>query len=225
VGGPLPRVNPQRAGRLVVGLTGGIGAGKSFVAEVLQGLGATLVDTDEISRALTSERGAAMDAVREAFGAGFVTAQGALDRAAMRTLVFEDPSARSRLEAILHPVIRGEADRQLAQAKGPYSLVAVPLLFETRGYLERVDRVLVVDSPEGMQEKRTAQRSALADAEVRRIMAAQWPRWRRLQSADDVIWNGGERAETEAQCEKLHRAYCERALASATIAANPRAGR
>jgi dephospho-CoA kinase len=224
VGGPLPLVKAGPAS-LVVGLTGGIGSGKSFVAEILHRLGATLVDTDEISRALTAEGGAAMEALREAFGQRFVTAQGALDRAAMRILVFEDPAARSRLEAILHPAIRTEADRQLAQAKGPYSLVAVPLLFETRGYLDRVDRVLVVDCPEPLQARRTAERSSLHHDEVRAIMAAQWPRWRRLQSADDVVWNGGPRAETEAQCEKLHRAYCERALASATIAANPRAGR
>ena len=224
MGGPLPRVSAQRAG-LVIGLTGGIGAGKSFVAEVLQRLGATVVDTDEISRELTAEGGGAMEAVREAFGAGFVTGKGGLDRAAMRALVFADPAARARLEAILHPAIRAEADRRLAQARGPYAVIAIPLLFETRGYLDRVDRVLVVDSPEELQAGRTARRSSLADAEVRAIMAAQWPRWRRLQSADDVVWNGGERAQTEAQCEKLHRAYCERALASATIAANPRAGR
>jgi dephospho-CoA kinase len=210
---------------LVVGLTGGIGSGKSMVADLFAALGATIVDTDEISRALTAAGGEAMAALREAFGAGFVTAEGALDRAAMRALAFADPAARARLEAVLHPAIRQRADRALGEASGPYALVVVPLLFETRAYSDRVDRVLVVDVPEALQVRRTGARSGLAEAEVRAIMAAQWPRWRRLQAADDVIWNGGERAQTAAQCEKLHRAYCERALASATIAANPRRGR
>ncbi len=205
-------------GPLVVGLTGGIGSGKSMVADLFQALGAAIVDTDEIARALTAAGGEAMAALHEAFGEDFVTAEGALDRAAMRSLAFTDPEARARLEGILHPAIRSRADRALGEASGPYALAVVPLLFEPR-------RVLVVDAPEPLQVRRTAQRSGLPAAEVLAVMAAQWPRWRRLQAADDVIWNGGERAETAAQCEKLHRAYCERALASATIAPIPRRGR
>src|SRR5688572_10061770 len=106
----------------VVGLTGGIGSGKTTVANRLAALGASVVDTDEISRGLTGPAGAAMEAVREAFGARFVTHEGALDRAAMRALAFEDPAARSRLEAILHPAIRAQADMLLAQARGPYAV-------------------------------------------------------------------------------------------------------
>jgi dephospho-CoA kinase len=210
---------------LVVGLTGGIGSGKSMVAGQLAALGTTVVDTDEISRALTAAHGEAMPALAAAFGPGFVTAEGALDRDAMRALAFSDGGARARLEAILHPAIRARADRELAAAPGPYAIVVVPLLFETRGYLDPARRILVVDCPEALQVARTRARSGLSEAEVRAVMAAQWPRWRRLQVADDVIWNGGGRDEAAAQCEKLHRSYCERAAASPTIAANPRRGR
>jgi dephospho-CoA kinase len=192
---------------LVVGLTGGIGSGKTTAALRLGDLGAAVVDTDEISRALTGPAGAAMQAVREAFGERFVSGDGALDRAAMRAYAFEDPAARARLESILHPAIREQADQALARATGPYAVVVVPLLFESRGYLDRVQRTLVVDCPEALQESRTAARSGLAVAEVRRIMAAQWPRWRRLQAADDVIWNGGDEAGLAAQCERLHAFY------------------
>jgi len=192
---------------LVVGLTGGIGSGKSTVAERFHALGATVVDTDEISRQLTGPGGAAMERLAAEFGARYVGVDGSLDRAAMRRLAFEDPSARARLEAILHPAIRAAADEALASAAGPYAIVVVPLLYETRGYLGRVARVLVVDCPEPLQVERTAARSGLAPGEVRAIMAAQWPRWRRLQMADDVVWNGAGPAALDPQCERLHRRY------------------
>ena len=193
--------------RLLVGLTGGIGSGKTTVAVRLAALGAAVVDTDEISRALTGPAGAAMEEVRAAFGARFVGADGALDRAAMRALAFADPAARRRLEAILHPAIRARADAALAEGRGPYAVVVVPLLFETRGYLERIARTLVVDCPEALQASRTSARSGLAESEVRAIVAAQWPRWRRLQVADDVIWNGGDEAALAPQCERIHQFY------------------
>jgi dephospho-CoA kinase len=207
--------------KFVVGLTGGIGSGKSAVSDVFAGLGAAIVDTDEISRSLTSAGGDAIPALREAFGASLVGADGALDRAAMRKLVFSDAAARAKLEAILHPAIRERANRALAEAKAPYAILVVPLLFEAGSYAGRVGRVLVVDCPEALQVERTRSRSGLAEAEVRAVMDTQWPRWRRLQSADDVVWNGGSREQTAAQSEILHVSYCERALASATIAANP----
>jgi len=191
----------------VIGLTGGIGSGKSTAAARLAALGATLVDADEISRTLTAHDGAAMDALREAFGPRFVTADGALDRPAMRALAFEDPTARARLEAVLHPAIRAASDAALAAATGPYAVLVVPLLFETRGYMDRVARTLVIDCPEALQLTRTVERSALPQEEVRRIMAAQWPRWRRLQMADDVIWNGGNEAGLFDQCERMHAFY------------------
>jgi len=192
---------------LAVGLTGGIGAGKSAVSARLAALGATVVDTDVIARGLTGADGAAMAALTEAFGARFVTREGALDREAMRALAFEDPLARQKLEAILHPAIRAETDRALAAASGPYAVVVVPLLFETRGYADRVLRTLVVDCPEALQVERTVRRSGLEPAQVRAIMAAQWPRWRRLQVAHDVIWNGGAEAGLDAQCVRAHERY------------------
>lgn len=196
---------------LVVGLTGGIGSGKTTVASRLGALGAHLVDTDEIAREITRAHGEAMPAIREMFGPRYVTPEGALDRAAMRNLAFADPAARAQLESILHPAIRREADRALAATDAPYALVVVPLLFETRGYLDRVARVLVVDCAPQTQVARVMARSKLAEDEVRSIMAAQWPRWRRLQMADDVIWNGGEAAALEPQCARLHDEYLRRA--------------
>lgn len=198
----------------VVGLTGGIGSGKSTAARCFERLGVTVVDTDELSRALTAAGGAAMPALREAFGAAFVTPAGALDRDAMRRLVFEDPLARGRLEGILHPRIRGAADAALAAAPGPYAMLAVPLLFETGGHAGRVQRTLVIDCPEAVQVERVVRRSGLSPGEVRAVMAAQWPRWRRLQVADDVAWNGGEERALEALCESFHARYVEAAARS-----------
>ena len=192
----------------VIGLTGGIGSGKTTVAGRFEALGAAIVDTDEISRSLTGAGGAALAPLREAFGDRYFHRDGALDRDAMRSLAFEDPGARARLEAVLHPAIRAAADLALGAARGPYAIIVVPLLFEARGYLDRVSRVLVVDCPEEMQLARTMERSGLAPEAVRAIMAAQWPRWRRLQSADDVVWNGGELRNLDGQCERLHRFYC-----------------
>ena len=192
---------------IAIGLTGGIGSGKTTVAARLESRGASVVDTDEISRALTAAGGAAIERLRAEFGARFIGVDGALDRAAMRDLVFEDPLARSRLESVLHPAIRAAAGAALARATGAYALVVVPLLFETRGYLDRVARTLVVDCPEELQVARTVERSGLDPTEVRAIMRAQWPRWRRLQAADDTVWNGGDAAALEPQCDRLHGIY------------------
>ena len=188
----------------VIGLTGGIGSGKSTAAAILAGMGADVVDADEISRQLTAPGGAALPALREAFGRRFVAQDGALDRAAMRALAFSDPAARARLEAILHPLIREETQRRLAAATGAYALLVVPLLFESGSWAGRVERVVVVDLDEALQVRRTVGRSRLAESEVRAIMATQWPRWRRLQAADEVLWNGGGLEELRSQCERLH---------------------
>ena len=188
----------------VIGLTGGIGSGKSTAAAILAGMGADVVDADEISRQLTAPGGAALPALREAFGRRFIAQDGALDRAAMRALAFSDPAARARLEAILHPLIREETQRRLAAATGAYALLVVPLLFESGSWAGRVERVVVVDLDEALQVRRTVGRSRLAESEVRAIMATQWPRWRRLQAADEVLWNGGGLEELRSQCERLH---------------------
>lgn len=200
--------------KFVVGLTGGIGSGKSTVAKIFEGLGAAIVDTDEIAHALTGPGGKAMAALREAFGPGFVAADGGLDRAALRRAVFSDASMRARLEAIVHPLVGSEAGHALEAARGAYALLVVPLLFESRGLLRRVARTLVVDCPLSLQLERVARRPGLSDAEARAIAGSQWPRWRRLQLADDVIWNGGEAGALEAPCRRLHEAYC-------TLAARP----
>ena len=192
---------------IVIGLTGGIGSGKSTVAARFAAMGAALVDTDEISRSITAAGGAAIPGLREAFGPEYIGPDGALNRAAMRELVFEDAAARTRLESILHPAIRVASDEALAKARGDYVVLVVPLLFETRGYLDRIARSLVVDCPEELQVERTVARSGLEPGGVKAIMRSQWPRWRRLQVASDVVWNGGREPELDTQCERLHRCY------------------
>ena len=191
----------------VVGLTGGIGSGKSAAADLLAARGALVVDTDQIAHQLTAPGGAAMEVIREAFGNGVVAADGALNRPAMRTLAFEDPAARKRLEAILHPMIRAESERQCRAATTPYVVLVVPLLIESGTYRERVRRLCVVDCPEDVQVLRVMQRSGLEERQVRAIMAAQASRAERLAAADDVIDNSAGYAELAVQVERLHGAY------------------
>ncbi|HEX7055000.1 MAG TPA: dephospho-CoA kinase [Burkholderiales bacterium] len=193
--------------RFVVGLTGGIGSGKSAAAEEFARLGAAVVDTDEIAHELTAAGGAAMPHVRRLFGDAYVAPSGAMDREAMRRRVFADPAARETLERLLHPMIRAESERRIAAAQAPYVVHVVPLLVESPGYRERVDRVLVVDVPEHLQVQRVGARSGLAADEVRAIMRSQASRRDRLAAADDVIDNGGDRAALRAQVEALHAKY------------------
>lgn len=198
----------------VVGLTGGIGSGKSAVADRLAALGAAVVDTDAIAHQLTAPQGAAMPALRQRFGDGVVRADGGLDRAAVRALVFSDAAAKRALEAILHPLIRADAERRCVEASAagaPYVVLVVPLLVESGSYAERCDRVLVVDCDEATQLARVMQRNGMSAAEVRAIMAQQAGRAERLQHADDVIDNHGDLAALDAQVEKLHRDYLEQA--------------
>jgi dephospho-CoA kinase len=198
----------------IVGLTGGIGSGKSAAATLFEQLGATVVDTDAIAHALTAPGGAAIVPIRAAFGDEVIDARGALDRAAMRRKVFADASAKARLEGILHPMIRAEADRRSAAARSAYVVLVVPLLVESGGYRSRVQRVAVVDCPEEMQVARVMARSVLSAEEARAIMAAQVDRQARLAVADDVIDNGGELAALRPQVEALHRRYIEMAAVS-----------
>ena len=193
----------------VIGLTGGIGSGKSTAARIFEELGAAIVDTDEISRELTAPGGAAIAAIREAFGADFIAAGGALDRAKMRLLVFGDPDAKNKLEAILHPLIRAETGARIAASARPYVIAVVPLLLETGSYRELTDRVLAVDCAEDEQVRRVAQRSAIAEDEARAIMAAQLPRQERLARADDVLENVGSIAHLRRQVARLHARYLE----------------
>lgn len=191
----------------IVGLTGGIGSGKSAAADCFAAHGVGVVDTDAIAHELTGAAGAAMPALRAEFGGDVATADGALDRSRMRQLAFADPAVRRRLEAILHPMIRELAGERCRQAASPYVILAVPLLVESGTYRERCDRVLVVDCPESLQISRVMARNGLAEAEVRAILATQATRAQRLAAADDVLANDAGLAALEAQIANLHQRY------------------
>ena len=201
--------------RLVVGLTGGIGSGKSAAAEEFGRLGATVVDTDAIAHELTQAGGAAMQQVRALFGDGYVDAHGAMDRSKMRALAFQDPAARKRLEQVLHPMIRAESERRIAAASGSYVILVVPLLVESGNYRQRVARVVVVDCPEMVQIERVRQRSRLSDEEIRRIIRSQASRDDRLAAADDVIDNSASLDALHKQVRELHARYLELARSPA----------
>lgn len=190
-----------------VGLTGGIGSGKSLVADMLAARGATLVDTDRIAHELTAPGGAAMPAIRQLFGADFVTPEGAMDRARMRQRVFSDRAAKKQLESILHPLIRAETERAAQQASGVYPIFVVPLLVESGNWQDRVSRVLVVDCPESLQVERVMRRSGLSQEQVQAIMATQATRAQRLAVADDVIENDRDPAALEPEVDRLHALY------------------
>jgi len=175
---------------LRIGLTGGIGSGKSTVAGALERLGACVVDTDAIARELTAPSGAAIAAIGATFGAAFIDAAGALDRAKMRTLAFGDPGARQRLEAILHPLIGAEATRR-AEAATDTVVFDVPLLVESGRWRARVDRVLVVDCSEATQVARVAARPGWTREAALAVIAQQASRVARRASADAVLFNDG----------------------------------
>ena len=190
-----------------VGLTGGIGSGKSLVADQFAQLGAAVIDTDLIAHQLTGPGGAAMPAIRETFGDSFLTSEGALDRAAMRAHVFSDSAARRQLEAILHPMIAQQTRAQAASASGDYLMFVVPLLTESGQWKDRVDRVLVVDCPESLQLARVMQRNQLSAEAVKAIMATQATRAARMVIADDVIVNDGAIDTVTDAVRRLHEAY------------------
>jgi len=182
------------AGPTLLGLTGGIGSGKSTVAALLAEQGAAIVDADAIARALTAANGAAIAAIRAEFGADYLTADGALDRARMRALAYADPAARQRLERIIHPLVTQQAlqQAQTAIAAGHRCVVFdIPLLAESGHWRTRLDRVLVVDCLPETQIQRVMQRSALTREEVQRIMDSQASRLARLRTADHVLYNEG----------------------------------
>jgi dephospho-CoA kinase len=190
----------------LVGLTGGIGSGKSTVADMFAALGVRIVDTDLISHQLTQTGGAAIPAIRDTFGAHLINAQGALDRSRMRELVFSNPEEKKRLEAILHPLIYTQTRQQAASAsEASYTMIVVPLLFESGRYSDWLQRVITVDCPEEAQIARTTQRSRLDEAAVRAIMAQQLNREARLTLADEVILNNGSLDSLKTQVVGMHR--------------------
>ena len=199
----------------VVGLTGGIGSGKTAVAEAFASLGVEIVDTDAIAHRLSERGEPGLSAIRAAFGDRVLAPNGELDRAALRRLVFADALARARLEAALHPLIRAAAAREMREWRGDYGIVVVPLLLERGGLRSIIDRVLVVDCPEEEQVRRVVARSALAPAEVRAIMDTQLDRTQRLAAADDVLDNGGAPDAIAPQVRALDRRYRDLAAARA----------
>jgi dephospho-CoA kinase len=198
-----------------VALTGGIGSGKSTVSALFGQLGIPIIDADQISHALTAPNATALADIAALFGDHLIDSQGALDRRALRSLVFDDPDARKRLENILHPRIRTEMQRQLEQSQGAYAILAIPLLFET-GQVHLADRILVIDIPESHQIERVKRRSGLDDAQIRDIMASQVTRATRLAGADDIIDNRGSVADLKPLVEQLHRRYLQYAAQKAS---------
>ena len=193
--------------KFIVGVTGGIGSGKSTVAALFAALGAGVVDTDAISRQLTAPGGAAIPAIREKFGDDFINEDGSLSRTVMRERVFNHPPARKQLEAIMHGRIRDAVMAALEAATEPYVLLVVPLLIEVGSYRPILSRVLVVDCEEENQIKRASIRAGMTPTAVRAIMAAQTDRKTRLRVADDVIENNADLASLETVVRQLDRQY------------------
>lgn len=195
---------------LKIALTGGIGSGKSYVANLWQQWGAAVIDTDVIAHQLTAPQGAAIAAIRAHFGADFIDASGAMCRQSMRNLVFTDSTQREALQKILHPLIRDFTFRQVEQAQGCYVVVVIPLLIESGHWLGYADRVCVVDCDEATQIARVTQRSGLTVDQIRRIMDAQATRQQRLAVADDVILNDTHTSleQLTDQAKSLHDQWC-----------------
>lgn len=195
------------SGALRIGLTGGIGSGKSAVSECFATHGAAIIDTDVIAHEVTGPHGVAMGAIRDEFGPTVIAADGSLDRAVMRRLIFSDTGARQRLEAIMHPLIRVGSEVQALAAASPYVVFVVPLLVESANYRKRLDRILAVDCGEETQLRRVKARSGLKRAEIERIMAAQASRETRLAAANDVIDNSGSLKQLAARVAELDAFY------------------
>lgn len=203
--------------RFTVGLTGGIGSGKTTVANMFADLGASLVDTDLIAHALTAKNGAAIEAISDTFGGDFILPSGAMDRAKMRQHVFGHPAEKIRLEAILHPLIRQETEAAANRASGPYTLFVVPLLVESGTWKQRVNRVLLVDCSEETQIARVMNRNGMTREQVLAIMQTQASRDQRLKAADDLIQSEATLDDIRIKVAHLHDKYLQ---LSATVQTN-----
>ena len=190
----------------ILGLTGGIGSGKSAAAQCFVDLGIHLVDADNAARWVVEPGRPALSQIAEHFGAGVLQADGTLDRAALRELIFKDPQQRVWLEGLLHPLIREEIKQYLARAQSPYAILVSPLLLETSQH-QMVQRILVIDVPEAVQIERTVLRDKTNEAQVRAILKAQASREERLRRADDVIVNDRDPAWLKSEVERLHHFY------------------
>ena len=196
-----------------VGLTGGVASGKSTVAKIFRGFGVPIIDTDELARDVVEPGQPPLERLVERFGPSILTADGHLDRPALRTIVFSDPMARADLEALIHPAIGAAVESRSAASGGPYQILVIPLLVE-KNLASELDRVLVVDCEEELQLKRLRARDGSTLAEARAILAAQASRSARLEAAHDVIKNDGALGALQAQASALHALY----LASAAAA-------
>jgi dephospho-CoA kinase len=195
---------------LIIGLTGGIGCGKSTVARHFEALGVPVIDADDITRQQVEPGQPALVEIVRHFGPDMLRPDGRLNRARLRERVFADPAQRRTLEAILHPRARIEIQRRLAILDAPYAMLSAPLLIES-GWTELVDRILVIDCPRGQQIQRTRQRDGLSVAQIEAIIDSQAGRDTRLAAADDVILNDGDSAELPSQVKALHQRYTQSA--------------
>ena len=197
-----------------VALTGGIASGKTTVADLFAALGVPVIDTDVIARQVVEPGQPALAAVVAAFGPDVLDADGRLDRRRMRARIFADPTARQRLESILHPAIRTEMERRSSEAGGPYQVLVIPLLAEGKRR-DHVDRVLLVDVPESLQIERLVLRDGVSHEQARLSLGAQATRAERLTMADDVVRNTGSVDELQGQVARLHQLYLGLAAAGA----------
>ena len=201
---------------LRIGLTGGIASGKSMVSQRFAELGVPVIDADVASRSVVEPGKPGLAQVVQRFGGGVLDASGRLDRKALRNLIFKDSSLRQALDAILHPLIRAEMEREAATAHDPYVVMAIPLLVEGAGAGKRVDRVLVVDADETLQIQRLQARDGSSAEEARAILASQASRAARLAAADDVLLNTGTVAELRQAVDLLHEKYLQLAQTSSS---------
>ena len=206
----------------VIGLTGGIGSGKSEAAKIFADLGVPVTDVDVISHALTAANQPLLADIAANFGEQYITPEGALNRGAMRKLVFNDAAARDQLNAILHPAIYQQAVLQLQanqthiNKSTPYQILVIPLLFESPRYAPHIDRILLIDCDEATQIARVQLRSNLTEAEIKKIISAQTPRDKQLKLANDVIENGGNVAELREKILLIHQKYLNTCMVSKT---------
>ena len=206
----------------VIGLTGGIGSGKSEAAIIFAELGVPVTEVDVISHALTAANQPLLADIVANFGKEYITAEGALNRGAMRGLVFNDQVARDKLNAILHPAIYQQAVLQLQanqthiNKSTPYQILVIPLLFESPRYAPHIDRILLIDCAEATQIARVQLRSNLTEAEIKKIISAQTPRDKQLKLANDVIENGGNVAELREKILLIHQKYLNTCMVSKT---------
>lgn len=195
---------------LVIGLTGGIGSGKTAASDYLASKGITVVDADLAARVVVEPGRPALAAIRQRFGDGVIQADGTLDRRALREIVFADSAARKDLEAITHPAIGEEIVRQLHASTSPYTLLVSPLLLESSQH-KLANRILLIDVPEAVQLSRTASRDKVAEAQVKAIIAAQMPREEKRRRADDIVMNDADLATMHQQLDALHATYLKMA--------------